>query len=290
MATALLLMGSIFGLLGFFFAAVSGVMKYFEQEDKFPSHNGYFPPTVSEMVHDPEDPAGKVFFAFEFVAASFIFLSWYPWELKNVYLGDDDFAICDISWVMLRQFIPAPGMMLVATVTTTPLFQATLRDWVTISIHLLGAMMCFVGYVIIEGKTLSWACFKKPTHSAQIRPREHAWRVFFLNNICFWYCFFLAVQIVLGLPHMPICCADVHGVPPGSPSGTKPELTNTASGFVLCIKVISYLSEVLCGVSLIASHMTIWYYSSERHIDLEDEIVEMGTQGYQRLHSGDGRD
>jgi len=276
----------MFGLLGFSFAFITGVMKTINAEGNFPSGNGYFPPTVSEMVHDPKDAAGKAFFAFEFIGAIFIFLSWYPWTLRNVFLGDDDVACFSISWVMLRQFVPAPGMMLVATVTTTPIPLATIRDWFTISIHLTGAMMMFVGYVIIEGKTLGWRCFSHPEGGTFIGDRERKWRIFFLDGICFWYILFFAVQIVLGIPGVPISSPDQYEIKNASlPVGPDNplELKDTASGLFLFLKVLSYAGEVICGISLIMSHLTIWYYCTERHIDLEDELTEMGGEQYKTL-------
>jgi len=279
--TALLFLGAVFGLMGFLFAFITGVMKTIQSEDKYDSGNGYFPPTVSEMVHDPKDAAGKAFFAFEFIGAIFIFLSWYPWSLRNVFLGDDDIACFGVSWVMLRQFVPAPGMMLVATVTTTPIALATVRDWFTITIHLSGAMMMFVGYVIIEGKTLGWRCFTHPEGETYIGEAERRWRAFFLDGVCFWYCLFFAVQIVLGIPGVPICCGDTYSTP--SNPDEKAKLTNTASGLFLFLKILSYAGEVICGINLIMSHLTVWYYCTERHIDLEDELTEMGTENYKPL-------
>lgn len=285
--SALLLIGSVFGLLGFIFAFVIGTLKFRNpmdyEEHVFPSGRGYFPPTVSEMVHDPRDPAGKAFFAFELLGALFIFISWYPWELANVYIGDDDEAFWGISWVMLRQFIPAPGMMLVACVTTTPIAQATLLDWFTITIHLTGAMMMFAGYFFIEGKTLGWGCFTPPKGNVRIGDAERAIRVFCLNGVCFWYVTFFAIQIVLGIPGLPICCDDAW-IPSAEPGKVRHNmvLADTATGAFLVLKVLSYISEVFCGLNLICSHLAIWYFCSERHIDLAEELTDVGT-GYKRL-------
>jgi len=281
--TALLFLGACFGLFGFAFAFITGVMKTIDTENTYKSGNGYFPPTVSEMVHDPKDAAGKAFFAFEFIGAIFIFLSWYPWSLRNVFLGDDDIACFGVSWVMVRQFVPAPGMMLVATVTTTPIPQATIRDWFTISIHLTGAMMMFVGYVIIEGKTLGWRCFTPPEGETFIGTNERRWRTFFLDGIVFWYILFFAVQIVLGIPKVPICCGDTYMPVNATDSASPLMLEDTASGVFLFLKILSYAGEVICGINLIMSHLTIWYYCTERHIDLEDELTEMGGEQYKTL-------
>merc|ERR1712007_86855 len=236
-------------------------MKSLSDESAYPSGKGYFPPTVSEMVHNPADPAGKAFFAFE-------------------YIGADDVAFCGISWPMVRQFLPAPGMMLVATVTTTPINQATIRDWITIFIHLCGAMMCFVGYIFVEGKTLGWLCIQPPEHGAATFKRgEKCMRTWWLNGIAFWYILFFAIQILLGIPGIPIATADEYSVVDGVMT-----LTDTASGLFLYLKVLSYASEVFCGVCLIGSHLTIWYFCDERDIDLDNKL--QGVQGdYTALES-----
>merc|ERR1719188_907835 len=125
----MLFAGSISGLLGFIFAFVIGVIRECMQgksdvfDRPFKSGLGYFPSTVSEMVHDPDSPAGKVFFAFCFVGAVLIFFSWYPTMLRNAYIGDDP-QICGVAWVTWRQFVPAPGMMKLSIITTVPLAQA----------------------------------------------------------------------------------------------------------------------------------------------------------------------
>jgi hypothetical protein len=271
-AAALIFLGSLFGLCGFFFAFVTGVIKSQEGAGLYPSGYGYFPSTVSEMVANPRDAAGKAFFAFEFIAAIFIFLSWYPYQLHNVYIGDDDQACCGISWVLLRQFIPAPGMMLVATVTTTPIAMATIRDQFTIFIHLSGAMMMFVGYTIIEGKTLGMVNINHQTFKVadRISAQELWWRRFFVTGVNVWLCTFMIVQVILGIPGIDkvICCNDEYDY-----RFTPDKLVNTASSVMLVLKVISYVAEVLCGWSLIMSHATIWYFCEERLID--DVVSEL---------------
>jgi len=174
----------------------------------------------------------------------------------------------------------------VATVTTTPIATATIRDWFTISIHLSGAMMMFVGYVVIEGKTLGWRCFSHPKGDTFIGDSERRWRRFFLDGICFWYILFFAVQIVLGIPGVPISSPDQYEIKNASlPVGPDNplELKDTASGLFLFLKILSYAGEVICGINLIMSHLTIWYYCTERHIDLEDELTEMGSEAYKPL-------
>lgn len=168
-------------------------------------------------------------------------------------------------------------MMLVATVTTTPISQATIRDWFTIAIHLTGAMMMFVGYVVIEGKTLGWRCFTPPQGETFIKPAERRWRTFFMDMVAFWYCAFFAIQIVLGIPGVGIASPDKYSDPKDGPV----KLTDTATGVFLLLKIASYAAEVICGINLIMSHLTIWYFCDERHIDLEDELTEMG--GYKAL-------
>jgi len=241
----------------------------------YPSGYGYFPSTVSEMVHDPADPAGKCFFAFELIGSIFIFVSWYPWELRNVYIGDDEEMFPGVSWVMARQFIPAPGMMIVATVSTTPIAKARPIDFICIGIHLTGALLLFVGYVIIEGKTLGWGVFKR-AQTLHINQAELRVRLLALSSLFGWYCAFCAVQVVMCVlpPDMPGNDRWSYEDSDGIKHNAK-VLVDTAYGWFLYLKIFSYACEVICGVCLICNFLCIWYFAVERNIDLEENIEDI---------------
>mmetsp|Transcript_79286 Transcript_79286/g.208244 ORF Transcript_79286/g.208244 Transcript_79286/m.208244 type:complete len:356 (+) Transcript_79286:85-1152(+) len=279
----LLLTGSISGLLGFLFAFLIGFIKS-ETGDRydcngkpFPSGRGYFPATVSEMVHDPTDPAGKVFFCFEFVGALLIFMSWYPTRLRNVYVGDDIKIPCiGMSWVTFRQFVPAPGMMMLSVITTVPFPTAHVGDYFCISLHLLGAFMMFVGYFVVEAKSVGWG----PFIGGALRYKLHetrsglAWRRTCLTGIFWTYSLFLVLQITLCFK-LPFIADGDYDKWHYDATIRKIVLVNTAKLPVKLIKIISYCSEVVCGLFLIASHMVIWYYCEERFYDLPEELPHM---------------
>mmetsp|Transcript_99143 Transcript_99143/g.136342 ORF Transcript_99143/g.136342 Transcript_99143/m.136342 type:complete len:124 (-) Transcript_99143:23-394(-) len=44
-------------------------------------------------------------------------------------------------------------------------------------------------------------------------------------------------------------------------------LMNTATGTYLIVKMASFMSEVIAGLALIGSHLVIWYYCEERHVE-----------------------
>jgi len=52
-------------------------------------------------------------------------------------------------------------------------------------------------------------------------------------------------------------------------------LINTASGSVLYMKILSYASEVICGLFLISSFLAIWWFCNERKADLRDELFQV---------------
>jgi len=266
--TSLLWMGSVSGLLGFIFAFLLGFWTFMQPGKLFESGWGYFPPTVSEMVHDPSSPAGKSFFCFELIGAICIFMSWYPWELQNAYIGDELKTWFGVSWVNCRQFFPPIGMMIVACVPTTPAAQATMPEQVTVMIHTAGAFFMFIGYILIEGKTLSWGGFKCPPEYVKIGPQE-LWTRKLLLTGCF--CGFMAFSIFQALLALPLglAGADRWELKPGF---SRVQLVDTASGWILMFKVGSYAGEVVSGLFLIASHLSIWYHCHERKVNLADTI------------------
>mmetsp|Transcript_14376 Transcript_14376/g.36748 ORF Transcript_14376/g.36748 Transcript_14376/m.36748 type:complete len:375 (+) Transcript_14376:90-1214(+) len=281
----LLLTGSISGLLGFLFAFLIGLIKS-ETGDKFDvngdpyrSGRGYFPATVSEMVHDPSDPAGKVFFCFEFVSALLIFMSWYPTRLRNAYVGDDiKVPVLRMSWTTFRQFIPAPGMMMLSVITTVPFPTADLQDYFCIALHLIGAVMMFVGYFVVEGLTVGWG----PWSKGIVRKKLHETRMGIqVRKAClsaiFWtYSLFCIMQVALcfQFPFIPAEEYDQWGYVPNK-GVHNIVLLDTAGWPVKMMKILSYGSEVICGLSLIGSHFVIWWYCEERHYDLPEELPHM---------------
>lgn len=300
---SLLWFGAVFGFFGFAFAFMCGLAKYFdpmlsEFHKDFPSGNGYFPSTVSEMVHNPTEPAGKCFFAFEFIGAGFIFTSWYPFELRNVYIGDSMTLpfVKELSWTMFRQFVPPAGMMLVATVTTTPFAQATPIDYVCISIHLLGAVMLFAGYAAVEaialGMVPDWLLAKMCANvelkvdlvsSGVVSGKELLVRRLCLLSILFWYSAFCLLQVVLLLPLTDF--PSLGQLDQWGPVTYVNNITNTvqtqivlhdtATGFLGWLKILSYLTEVFCGIALIGSFLAIWWFCEERKVDLKDELAKV---------------
>jgi len=176
MAASLLFLGAICGLFGFLFAFLLGSIRgsagnghnllgrrsYCHRYDGQRLDPCYFPSTVSEMVHKADDPTGKVFFFFEFTGALLIFFSFYPYRLRAIYIGDAHaMPVIGVSWVRFRQFVPAPGMMMLSVITTMPYEQADILDMFCILLHQVGAMLLFVGYFVAEAVTIGWGPFRQ---------------------------------------------------------------------------------------------------------------------------------
>lgn len=315
----LLFCGTICGLLGFFFAFWLGFWEMAQNDEAnylgepFASGHNYFPETVSEMVYDQDSPHGKCFFAFCLIGAIAIFQSWYPWELRNVYIGDDarilqhivpdDWWVVNFlpRWVTLRQFLPPVGMMIVACIPTTPAVNADARDKITVLLHTLGAVLMIGGYTVIELYTLFIA---KNVHFHG-GPRGHEFRSRFVIivlccNACFFFVFFGVLRALSN--RLGLCCPDTWKIPTLDDALHALESTNlenrtrsdiyvkdllylgkqkymlvdTASGAVRFVKAGEYFAEVLAGLFMIASHLCIWWYCPERHLDLAEELPDPG--------------
>jgi len=292
----MLFVGTVAGFLGFVFAFLIGVIKACDKDKydvngkKFASGMSYFPSTVSEMVHDPSDPGGKCFFCFELTGAIILFMSSYPTMLRNVYLGDDvEVPYIKISWTTFRQFVPAPGMMLLAIITTKPAAQAHYLDQFCIQLHMIGALMLFIGYFVVEAYTVGWGPFKKPGCKAlaetEGQTNELSLRKWCLHGVFFgWITFCLLQALVrIPVPFAPANHFDIWGTL-YKDTGKKwwinygVQLIDSAHFDVKVVKVVSYLSEVFCGVCMLSSHWLVWYYCEERNYDLAEELPSLKTQ------------
>jgi len=285
---------------GFLFAGFLGIYRFFTEPATnlrgrpFASGYNYFPQTVSEMVHDNSEPAGKCFFAFSLIGAICILLSWYPWQLRNVWVGYNsrDPIFGYVRWLNLRQFLPPIGMMIVTCVQETPLFQANAREKVATWIHTMGAIMMFGGYIVLEIHALAFS------QNVRIRQGERV-----LRWACIVTCILSAISfealggLFYATETLGLCCSDQWAVPTSADIAVarqnghlgsmlqdmtsaelhRKELVDTASGAVLALKVCEYLSEVVAGLAMILSHLVIWFYCPERNLDLRDELPDPGT-------------
>lgn len=258
---------------------------------KFHSGRGSFPQTVSESVSDSDSPQGRLFFAFGLIAGICIFLSWYPFMLRNVYTGDDK-ACCHTYWIGIRQFVPSLGLLLLICVPTVPSYKAHDIDYFSVAFHLMGAGMMFIGYLLCELKCLEIFGFQRGAEKGQqvqdafldIEDNERS-----IRKACGWLIFigffsFLVAQVVLGIASddQHLCCHDdytthqweVHenqSDDTGEEGETllirKDTLLDTATGDVLVWKMISFSTECLAGLAMVTSHLMIWYYCEERHVE-----------------------
>jgi len=288
-AANMLGVGSMFGLVGFGFAFITGVIKsnviidalgegnYCTNYKGEPMEVCYFPSTLSEMVCDTSDPGGKIFFFFEFVGGLFIFLSFYPTMLRNVYIGDDakvDMlpACAKISWVSVRQYFPATGLMMLSVITTVPVPQANVLDYFCIGLHLLGASMMFVGYFLVEAVTIGYGPWVGlAQHKRRFDENEDFQRRICLHGIVFFYVIFCFLQGIFTVE--PGDGYDEWETPKGL--GAVPGLLKAAEPHIKWLKILSYATEVICGVLLVLNQLIIWYHCEERHYDLYEELMHI---------------
>lgn len=106
-------------------------------------------------------------------------------------------------------------------------------------------------------------------------------RVFLIASVLVNFFIFCGLQGVFFVASTDeiMCCHDTYVNPalmrntttgseqPGKSDFSQMELYNTASGYFLLVKVGSYATEVLAGLSLLASHLAVWYYCEERQVE-----------------------
>lgn len=275
--------------------------------------HSYFPATVSEMVHNTSSGAGKCFFAFCLIGGICMLMSWYPWQLRNVYVGDDLKVFG--SWLgktrgdkdvgpsllMMRQFLPPVGIMLVACIPAPPAANREFTDTVSCVIHTVGATMSIGGYAFIELYTI----FSKSTAVVFDEKRGEKQ----VRAVLIWSCLIAIVIFQLfgflagHADKLGICCEDVWQVPKPSDwqqvnADTEPGLRiedeiaaahsqkmllRTASGTYLFLKFGEYMGEVFSGLFMLASHLAIWWYCPERHVDLDEKLPDPEGQHYERM-------
>eukprot|EP00413_Alexandrium_margalefii_P049779 CAMPEP_0204606834 /NCGR_PEP_ID=MMETSP0661-20131031/59333_1 /ASSEMBLY_ACC=CAM_ASM_000606 /TAXON_ID=109239 /ORGANISM="Alexandrium margalefi, Strain AMGDE01CS-322" /LENGTH=317 /DNA_ID=CAMNT_0051618193 /DNA_START=71 /DNA_END=1024 /DNA_ORIENTATION=+ len=288
----LLIFGASSAVLGFITITVIGLIEFMVKtrnsalHREYPSGNGYWPSTVSEMVHDQESPGGKLFYTFGLIAGVCIFQSQYPFHLRNVYTGNEKVWGTRVYWTTFRQICPSMGLWLLIGVNTYPTQIALDSPGYTkmfcVFLHLTGAGMMFVGYMVCELKCLHLK--KYSSHSfIDIEPKELRFRTFLAWTILVGFIFFCFTQVLLNVAKKSnVCCPDVwkmkgsvvHNEHGHKMLLTETQLVNTASDMFLKIKVASFIFEDVAGVALVLSHLAIWYFSEERHVEYGNQRLK----------------
>lgn len=299
-ATSMLCLGAVFGMLGFLVAASLGMWLTYQGRGlnldghPFPSGEAYWPSSVSEMVNDPTNPSGKCWMCFELLAALCIWLSWYPWELRNVYVGGDlkFFGVPFLHW---RAFVPPFGLLMVVLIplSTRDDFANSLAS----AIHLIGAVMMLGGHGLFEVYTLACAEFVRIGR----RERQLRW-IWCICCLVAGLGFAICGQL---LEHSKgsLCCGDVLRIPTDDDIESaranghtglalrnamaqetgEALLFDTAAGTILFLKYLRYWCEVAAGFSMIFGLITIWYFCPERRLELGNELpgkyCEKGDEG-----------
>lgn len=292
-ATSSLLLGAISGGFGFIVAALLGIYRAYFAEfgdrnllgDPFPSGRAYWPGSVSEMVNDPRTPTGKCWYAFETIAALAIWGSWYPWELRNVYVGGGvKFCWCCVPFLTVRTFVPPIGLLILVMISVSSPSRDDFSDSLASYLHLVGAGIMLGGHGIFEFYTLGFS------HVVKMARTERILRWVFCIGCLLGGIGFLSVGQMQS--HIWMCCADEWRKPTIADieiarknghesvaikdalergSGFR-DLYDTASGWYLKCKYIGFWSEVFSGFCMICGLLTIWCYCPERHLDLFEQL------------------
>jgi len=318
-STSLLVSGATLGYCGFLFGAFLGFYKTKLEKGAVnflgqPQLHSYFPATVSEMVWNTSSGGGKCFFAFVLIGGICMLLSWYPWRLRNVYIGDD-LKFPPAGWlgynkqgrprgirvIMLRQFLPPIGIMLVACIPAPPAANREFTDKVSSVVHTMGAVMSIGGYAFIELYTLLGGD-ELPVKFDTVKSYNKGWGEWQVRFVTILFClFFIGAFQTFGVlcsqaDKFGVCCGDVWEVPTGADlswvkthrngslgfyyedemaaAQNKSLIKQTASGTFLFFKLGEYWCEVFAGLTMLYSHLVIWWYCPERHIDLDEELPD----------------
>jgi hypothetical protein len=313
---ALLGAGSI---MGFFAFASAAYLSFYETPmftvdlngKPFKSGLPYYPETVSEMVQNPDSPSGKCFFGFCMVGAICILLSWYPWQLRNVYVGDDVWAFRGQKGIFLhlRSLLPPIGMLMVACLRVKPKHQRTPADVLTCNLHTVGAVVAIGGFCGLEFMTLLFYNHHDgQAGRALFHGKERCIRI--ILAVCCAICVFAFQMAGVLANTQDFGSADKWAVPTQENIDAAmkanrwnvvtydarlmnlklPGLVDTATGKDLLIKQIEFWAEILAGMFMILSHMAIWVYCEERHIKLGAEKPRCGAISESFVDVGHGQD
>jgi len=284
-AGVLLFFGACTCISGFVLLTLVGYLQYSfdvsnealdRDQKQFESGHGYWPSTVSEMVHERDSAAGRLFFTLGMITVVSIFQSWYPVHLSNANTLDDTVPYLPVEWATIRQVVPMMGLLVLIGINTYPMQEAKASvgkvKMFSVILHLFGAGMLFVGYTLCEMKCLGKWPFSRHEKLKQYfdwdeKTKRELWiREKMVFVILIFFVLFSCCQVVLmACPKVWLQTPDTWIAVGGDGNNSQePQLSNTASGLYLIVKVASFVFEDLAGITMVMSHIMIWYFCDER--------------------------
>jgi hypothetical protein len=294
-AASLLFVGAVSGLAGIFFVSALGLHRVYTSDyynlngEGFPSGEIYFPACISEMVYDPDTPSGKAFIAFMLIAAICMLVSWYPYQLRNVYIKararPAHLCVAETkytpTWNDLRVFFPPIGLMLVALIQSTPEGLMGYRENIAEQIHANGAMAMIGSHCIFEFYALAMGQLEISTAEKAVR-----W-ILSVLSLFFGVSFAITCQLYSRATDLGICCKDVWVVPNATNAEAaaanghvyigdldyhrleygKKMLVDSAYGWGLILKQMEFASEVLSVLFFALGLLAIWFFCEEREVE-----------------------
>lgn len=214
-----------------------------------------------------------------------------------------------VSLVSLRQFLPPVGLMMVVCIEVTS-GPRTFCEAVAAGVHTLGAVMMFLTYIAFEFHALWWSPVLKVCGAERVLRKWLAIAAL-VFSVGFQLCGVISSMCVKSCNSGPVgkcsctndapygkLCVDQWRVPTlddveysnathhygawvlevQAYAQRQELLLNTATGWFLTLKEANYWMEVFAGLSLLTSHLVIWYFCPERNVELGVELPDIQNQ------------
>mmetsp|Transcript_76827 Transcript_76827/g.248838 ORF Transcript_76827/g.248838 Transcript_76827/m.248838 type:complete len:245 (+) Transcript_76827:584-1318(+) len=187
-----------------------------------------------------------------------------------------------VLWTTARQIWPSMGLWLLIGVNTYPtpvaLHSPGRTKLACVLLHLMGAGMMFMGYLVCEMKCVGmWPFVNDKRYHRNIKGKEWWVRMILCAIIGLFFILFVLTQgfMTVVKERDTWCCADTWAMK-GDEIETKhgktitvqgePVVMNTASGDFLKLKIASFVFEDIAGLAVVFSHLAIWFFCEERQM------------------------
>jgi len=300
-ATASLLAGTVFGVMAVgYLIYLAAVVKSEESAlnmygRPFPSGKDYVFSGASEMISTANGSHGRVYFGLVLVSTFLTIISWYPYELSNVHVGDETRCIpgCDClpGWMLFptaRSLVCPLGLLLISSAHVVADNVSNTGQAESVLAQMGGAVLLIGGYIYFELYTLFCA------RITEFAPCERCARLLLLLVVAVsGACFFAAPMVS---QNMDPCCGDVywpvnmtvvheaqansayviaaqnlqlmqHKVAhPDAPYPFYLGLYDTAKETGRQVKLMRFWGELIAILGVVTGNLVVWYCCPERHV------------------------
>lgn len=245
----------------------------------------FWPSTISESVSHAMSPEQTIFVGFMLCAAISLFRSDYTTECRTVDMPHVTVPFMGFEWNTIRAWLPPLGLILLSMVQMVPTSEIfNFPQGLMTCVHLIGAQCCFLVYLLAERAALTNKENLEDLKNTTEKNIRTFLNVFGFFAMALFAVTYSAAALLAGKnlnPYVRPPFSLISDMYIRDSIHVNSYLVRPAGSMFRTLKMTSYFSELFVALSILFSHLVVWYFFHLRLVKQHEKIYPQGKPASQ---------